>query len=70
MEIESDDMELCEPIVMQSPLSNIKYMEDPIEHEPVDHRETFYARSGIKRKGDHNLEFETPSKKQCEYKHA
>ena len=56
-------MELCEPIVIQSSLSNIK---DPIEQEPV----TFYASSGMKRKGDHNLEYETPSKKQCEYKHT
>ena len=71
MEIESDDMELCEPIVMQSSLSNIKYMENPIEHEPVYHMETFHARSsGIKRKGDYNLEYETPSKKQREYKHT
>ena len=68
MEIESDDMELCEPIVMQSSLSSIKYMEDLIEHEPVDHLETFYASSGIKRKGDHNLESETPSKHR-KYKH-
>ena len=69
MEIESDDMELCEPIVMQSSLSNIKYMEDLIEHEPVYHMETFYtSSSGLKRKGDHNLEDETPSKKQCKYK--
>ena len=45
--IESDDMELCEPIVMQSSLSSMKYMEDLIEHEPVDHMETFYATSGI-----------------------
>ena len=67
MEIESDDMELCEPIIVQSPLSNIKYMEDPIEHELMYHMET-YSNSGIKRKGDHNLEDETPSKKQCEYK--
>ena len=70
MEIESDDMELCEPIVMQSSLSNIRYMEDPIEHEPMYHMETFYARPGVKRKGDDNLEYETPSKKQCEYKYT
>ena len=68
MEIESDDMELSEPIIVQSPLSNIKYMEDPIEHEPMYHMET-YSSSGIKRKGDHNLEDETPSKKQCEFKY-
>ena len=60
-------MEFCEPIVVQSSLSNIKYMEDPIEHEPMYHMET-YASSGVKRKGDHNLEDETPSKKLCEYK--
>ena len=67
MEIESDDIELCEPIVMQSSFSNIK---DPIEHEPVYHMETFYtSSSGLKRKGDHNLEDEKPSKKQCEYKY-
>ena len=48
MEIESDDMQ-CESIVMQSPLSNIKYMEDPIEHEPMYHMETIHASSsGIK----------------------
>ena len=41
-------------------------MEDSIEHEPMYHMET-YSSSGIKRKGDHNLEDETPSKKQCEY---
>ena len=61
-------MELSEPIVVQSPISNIKYMEDPIEHEQMYHMET-YSSSGIKRKGDHNLEDETPSKKQCEYKY-
>ena len=67
--MECDDMQLHEPIVMQSPLSNIRYMEDPIEHEPMYHMETFYARPSVKRKGDHNLEYETPSKKQCEYKY-
>ena len=60
-------MELSEPIIVQSPLSN-RYMEDPIEHELMYHMET-YSSSGIKRKGDHNLEDETPSKKQCEYKY-
>ena len=54
MEIESDDMQ-CEPIVTQSSLSNIKYMENPIKHEPVYHMETFYARPGIKRKGHQSL---------------
>ena len=68
MEIESDDMELSEPIVVQSSISNIKYMEDPIEHEPMYHMGT-YSSSGIKRKGDHNLEDETLSKKQCEFKY-
>ena len=68
MEIESDDMELSEPIVVQSSISNIKYMEDPIEHELMYHMET-YASSGVKRKSDHNLDNETPSKKQCEYKY-
>ena len=68
MEIESFDMESCESIVMQSSSSSIKYMEDPIEHEPVYHMETFYASSGVKRKGDHNLEDETPPKRQREYK--
>ena len=62
-------MELCEPIGLQSPLSNIRYMEDPIEHELMYHMET-YGISGVKRKGDHNLEDETPSKKQCEYKYT
>ena len=62
-------MELREPIVMQSSLSKIKYMEDPIEHEPVHHMDTFYARCGVKQKGDHYLEEETPSKKQREYKY-
>ena len=61
-------MEFCEPIVVQSSLSNIKCMEDPIEHEPMYIMET-YASSGVKRKSDHNLEDETPSKKQCEYKY-
>ena len=69
MEIESDDMEFCEPIIFQSSISNIKYMEDPIEHEPMYHMETYGSSSGLKRKGDHNLEDETPSKKQCEYKY-
>ena len=41
MEIESDDMELSEPIIAQSSISNIKYMEDPIEHEPMYIMETF-----------------------------
>ena len=68
MEIESDDMELCDPIVVQSSLSNIKYTEDP---KTMYHMETFYASSsGLKQKGDHNLEYETPSKKQREYKHV
>ena len=53
MEIESDDMQ-CESIVMQSSLSNIKYMEDPIEHEPMYHMETFHATSSDI-KGDQSL---------------
>ena len=68
MEIEYDKMQLRDPIVVQSSLSSIVYMEDPIDHEPVYHFETFNAKGGIKRKGDDNLEDETPSKKQCEYK--
>ena len=36
----------------------------------IDHKlPPFDPLAHIKRKGDHNLEFETPSK-QCEYKHT
>ena len=51
MEVESDNMHLCEPTVVQSSLSNLKYMVDhPKEHEPVYHvhMETSYASCGIK----------------------
>lgn len=61
-------MQLCEPNnVVQSSLSK-PYIEDPIDHQPVYHMESFSSSDCIKGKSDYDLEDQSPSKQQCECK--